>query len=89
MQFGEIIYSSQTNTSYKILQPLKGGGQAEAAYASSNKSPKVFFIKRLLNIKYSEKDGLRERCRIFERERQDVYKKLKQAGINKFIICIF
>ena len=81
MEFGEKIYSSQTNTLYEVLQPVKAGGQAEVGYAISNKSTRVYFIKRLLNIKYSDKGFVRERCRIFERERREIYKKLNNKSL--------
>ena len=64
-----------------MLQTMKSGGQAEIAFAKSNKSDKVYFIKRLLNIKYSSNKILRERCKDFEDNRRKLY-----SNINSYTI---
>ena len=55
MNVGEKIFSNTTNQVYTIFRTLKIGGQSEVGYATSNKSDKLFFVKRFLSIKYSKK----------------------------------
>lgn len=79
MFVGEVIYSNRTRLTYVVLQTMKSGGQAEIAFAKSNKSDKVYFIKRLLNIKYSSNKVLRDRCKDFEDNRRRLY-----SSINSY-----
>lgn len=81
MFVGEVIYSNRTRLTYVVLQTMKSGGQAEIAFAKSNKSDKVYFIKRLLNIKYSSNKILRDRCKDFEDNRRRLY-----SCINSYTI---
>lgn len=81
MFVGEVIYSNRTRLTYVVLQTMKSGGQAEIAFAKSNKSDKVYFIKRLLNIKYSSNKILRDRCKDFEDNRRRLY-----SSINSYTI---
>lgn len=75
MVVGETIHSVTTNTTYTVIETLKGGGQAEVAFAISSKSDIVYFIKRLLNIKYSDKN--KETCKEFEKYQQKLYHQIK------------
>lgn len=81
MKIGERIFSNKTKQTYTIVQTLKAGGQSEVAYATSNKSKQVFFIKRFLSIKYSTKPLLHERCRKFEKERTEIYNSINKTTL--------
>lgn len=74
MTIGESIYSSATKTVYVICQTLSNSGQAELAYAKSNRSDKVFFIKKLINVKYVTQGVKHERSVEFENERKRIYR---------------
>lgn len=78
MNVGEKIFSNNTKQTFTVLQILKAGGQSEVCYAKSDKSEEVFFLKRFLNIKYSDRPYLKERCEIFETDRKRLY-----TSINK------
>lgn len=78
MNVGEKIFSNNTKQTFTVLQILKAGGQSEVCYAKSDKSEEVFFLKRFLNIKYSDRPYLKERCEIFEADRKRLY-----TSINK------
>lgn len=82
MFIGERIYSSITRTSYTIFHTFKAGGQAEVAYATSDKSSMVFFIKRLLNIKYSSNKKVQKECLEFEKNRRNIYEKINVLTIE-------
>lgn len=73
MNVGEKIFSNNTKQTFTVLQILKAGGQSEVCYAKSDKSEEVFFLKRFLNIKYSDRPYLKERCEIFETDRKRLY----------------
>lgn len=81
MVIGEKIYSSISRTTYTIFHTFKAGGQAEVAYATSDKSSMVFFIKRLLNIKYSSNKIVQKECLEFEKNRRDIYKKINALTV--------
>lgn len=76
MEIGEKIYSSSTNTLYTVVQILKSGGQAEAGIARTTTSGKIFFIKRLLNIRYSDNQNRRKSCVAFENSRKRIYSQI-------------
>ena len=46
MNIGEKIFSNNTKQTYTVFQTLKAGGQSEVCFATSDKSKKIFFIKR-------------------------------------------
>ena len=81
MNVGEKIFSNITNQVYTIFKTLKVGGQSEVGYATANKSDKIFFIKRFLSIKYSEKKKFQARCKKFEEERTQIYKLINQNTV--------
>lgn len=81
MIIGEQIYSNKTNVTYTVYQTLKSGGQAEVAYVTSNKVKNVLFIKRLLNIRYSEVGALAEKCKNFEYNRRRVYQDINKGTL--------
>lgn len=81
MIVGEKIFSDKTGQTYTVIQSLKAGGQSEVAYATSDKSKQIFFIKRFLSIKYSDKPLLRDRCKRFEKERNSVYESINSATL--------
>lgn len=81
MIIGEQIYSNKTNATYTVFQTLKSGGQAEVAYVTSNKVKNVLFIKRLLNIRYSEVGSLAEKCKNFEYNRRRVYQDINKGTL--------
>lgn len=91
MIVGEKITNPILGITYTVLQSMKAGGQAETAFAKSNKSDKIFFIKRLLNIKYSDTNAAR--CQSFEEQRNEIYKKINEytlpGGACSFIHDFF
>ena len=76
MYVGEKIFSSNTYITYVITQCLSNGGQAEVAYAKSEKSNIVYCIKRLFSIKYTPNPIIQKRCKEFEEERKNIYRKI-------------
>ena len=78
MEIGETIYSNNSKVRYNILQPLKSGGQAEVAFATSDKEGKVYFIKRLLSIKYTDKT--KSQCVEFESVQKKLYSQLSKES---------
>lgn len=82
MEVGEKIYSSKSGITYTIFYPFKAGGQAEVAYATSSHSNHVFFIKRLLNIKYSKHKHIQKECERFETTRNEIYKKINSMTLD-------
>ena len=82
MVVGEKIYSSFSRTTYTIFYAFKAGSQAEVAYATSDKSHKVFFIKRLLSIKYSSNKKNQEECLEFEKNHRIIYDKINSMTIE-------
>lgn len=76
MIIGEKIYSNKTKQTYTVVQTLKGGGQSEICYASSDNSSHIYFLKRFLNVKYSEKKHFKLKCQKFEDERNEIYSKI-------------
>ena len=81
MNIGDKVFSSQTNTIYTVIQPFKAGGQAEVAFAKSDKSEKFFFIKKLLSIRYTEKGGQASECKEFEENKRQIYRKINQLTL--------
>lgn len=73
MNVGEKIFSNNTKQTYTVFQTLKAGGQSEVCFATSDKSKKIFFIKRFLSVKYSEKPKFKLKCHKFEEERHNIY----------------
>lgn len=73
MNVGEKIFSNNTKQTYTVFQTLKAGGQSEVCFAASDKSKKIFFIKRFLSIKYSDKSKIKLKCQKFEEERHKIY----------------
>ena len=84
MEVGEKIYSENSKEQYTILQTLKSGGQAEVAFAIAEKDKKVFFIKRLLSIKYTEKT--KKQCTAFESVQNKLYRQLSKES-TEFSSC--
>ena len=78
MEIGETIYSENSKEKYTILQLLKSGGQAEVAFATAEKDKKVYFIKRLLSIKYTEKT--KKLCTAFELVQNKLYRQLSKES---------
>ena len=74
MEIGETIFSNKSNVTYTVIEILKSGGQAETAFSKSNKCDKVYFIKRLLSIKYTERN--KEECLAFETNQTKLYDEL-------------
>ena len=81
MNVGEKIFSNTTNQVYTIFRTLKIGGQSEVGYATSNKSDKLFFVKRFLSIKYSKKKSFQLRCKRFEEERTNIYRLINENTV--------
>ena len=84
MEIGETIYSENSKEKYTILQILKSGGQAEVAFATAEKDKKVYFIKRLLSIKYTEKT--KKLCTAFESVKNKLYRQLSKES-TEFSSC--
>ncbi len=78
---GEQIYSNKTDTTYTVFQSLKSGGQAEVAYAVSDRGKETFVIKRLLNVRYSEVGISAEKCKHFEYNQQRVYQEINKRTL--------
>lgn len=78
MVVGESIYSDNSKVQYIILQTLKSGGQAEVAFAIAEKDRRVYFIKRLLSIKYTEKT--KNQCIVFESAQKKLYRQLSKES---------
>lgn len=81
MKVGEKIYSNNSKQTYTVLQCFKAGGQSEVCFASSDKSNSVFFIKRFLNIKYSEKPKIKEQCINFENDKRKIYESINSLTL--------
>ena len=79
MYLGEKIYSSKTQLTYTIVQCLSNGGQAEVAFAKSDRSNITYCIKRLFSIKYTSDPIIQEKCKRFEGERMNIYKKINHS----------
>lgn len=77
MQIGETITNTDKQVTYTIIQNLKSGGQAEVAFATANETSTVYFIKRLLNIKYTERT--RNLCDAFESAQRKLYRQLDKS----------
>ena len=73
MNVGEKIFSNNTKQTYTVFQTLKAGGQSEVCFATSDKSKKIFFIKRFLSVKYSENPKFKLKWQKFEEERHNIY----------------
>lgn len=84
MEVGESIYSDNSKVQYTILQTLKSGGQAEVAFAVAEKDQRVYFIKRLLSIKYTEKT--KKQCIDFESAQKKLYRQLSKES-TEFSSC--
>lgn len=82
---GEIIYSSESNTKYTVIKTFKGGGQAEVSLAISDKTEDVYFIKRLLCIKYTLKT--KEIGEKFFAERKKIYQAINSNTIPNGSCC--
>lgn len=74
MTIGESIYSSVTKTTYVVCQVLKNSGQAELAYAQTKHTHQVFFVKKLISVRYIPKGVMHERSVDFENERRRIYR---------------
>ena len=83
MNVGEKIFSNNTKQTYTVFQTLKAGGQSEVCFATSDKSKKIFFIKRFLSVKYSENPKFKLKWQKFEEERHNIYK--QQYSPWKFV----
>ncbi len=81
----EIIYSSELNTKYTVIKTFKGGAQAEVALAISDRTEDVYFIKRLLSIKYSPKT--KSYCEKFFTERRKIYRAINSYSVPKSSCC--
>ena len=83
MEVGEKIYSNKSGVTYTVFYAFKAGGQAEVAYATSSHSREVFFIKRLLSIKYSTKSKyLMKQCEAFETQRNEIYRRINSKTLD-------
>ena len=78
MKVGENIYSEKSRTTYTILETLKSGGQAECAFATNDHDDKLYFVKRLLSIKYTERTE--SECKGFEKVRAKLYRQLAKES---------
>lgn len=76
MIYGELIHSSSSNRTYKVVQPLKGGGQAEVAFVCDCAEFHYYFLKKLLNIKYT--DRTRSKCDLYESYQRRLYEQLRR-----------
>lgn len=81
MRLGEKIYSSKTDTTYTVFHMLPSGGQAEAAFAVSDSHSGIFFIKRLIDIRYSDKFRLKRKCNQFEKRKRELYEKINSLTL--------
>ncbi len=79
MNIGDRIYSNSTKVTYTIVETFKAGGQAEVAFATSDMSDKLYFLKRLLHIKYTEKT--KKDCLVFESKQRKLYDIIKKNAL--------
>ena len=91
MKIGDRIHSPLTGTTYTIYHTFKAGGQAEVGFATSDRSDKPYFVKRLLT-RYSDKSPMREACLAFENNRREIYRRINSytlEGASCPFVCDF
>lgn len=79
MNIGDRIFSDSSKATYTIVETFKAGGQAEVAFATSDLSDKLYFLKRLLNIKYTDKT--KKDCIVFESKQKKLYDTIKKNSL--------
>lgn len=81
MIIGDTIHSTQTGATYTIYHTFKAGGQAEVAFARSDRSDNPCFVKRLMT-RYSDKSPMREECIAFENNRREIYRRINSLTLE-------
>ena len=96
LNIGEKIHSNVTGRTYTITWGSSKITQAEVGFASTSSEGEVYFIKRLLNMKYpsdtakmseSMKNRMRENCNNYYTKYSSLYRKINE-GCGPTSACV-